>query len=55
MSTKNCQKCGTSVTADVQYCPNCGASFAVAPTKSELMVVTTSSIPGHLQFQDMRL
>jgi len=47
MSTKNCQKCGTSVTADVQYCPNCGASFAVAPTKSELMVVTTSSIPGY--------
>ena len=33
MSTKNCPKCGTS--------------FAVATTKSELMVVTTSTIPGY--------
>ena len=33
MSTKNCPKCGTS--------------FAVATTKSELMVVTISTIPGY--------
>ena len=46
MSTKNCKKCGVSSTADAQFCPNCGASFAVASTKSELMVVTTSTIPG---------
>ena len=47
MSTKNCKKCGSSSTADAQFCPKCGASFAVASTKSELMVVTTSTIPGY--------
>jgi len=47
MSTKNCKKCGSSSTADARFCPNCGASFAVASTKSELMVVTTSTIPGY--------
>jgi uncharacterized protein YbjQ (UPF0145 family)/ribosomal protein S27AE len=47
MSTKNCPKCGRSVTVDAQFCPKCGASFAVATTKSELMVVTTSTIPGY--------
>jgi len=47
MSTKNCKKCGSSSTADALFCPNCGASFAVASTKSELMVVTTSTIPGY--------
>ena len=47
MSTKNCQKCGTSVTVDAQFCPNCGASFGVASTKSELMVVTTYTISGY--------
>ena len=47
MSTKNCQKCGTPVTTDAQYCPNCGASFVVGTTKNELMVITTSTIPGY--------
>ncbi len=47
MSSKNCQKCGTSLIADAKYCPNCGASFASATSKSELMVVTTSTIPGY--------
>ena len=47
MSSNNCQKCGTSLTADAKYCPNCGASFTVATPKSELMVVTTSTIPGY--------
>ncbi len=47
MSSKNCQKCGTSVSADAEYYPNCGASFASATSKSELMVVTTSTIPGY--------
>ena len=47
MSSNNCQKCGTSLTADAKYCPNCGASFTVATSKSELMVVTTSTIPGY--------
>ena len=47
MSSNNCQKCGTSLTADAKYCPNCGSSFTVATSKSELMVVTTSTIPGY--------
>ena len=47
MSSKNCQKCGTSVSADAEYCPNCGAYFASTTSKSELMVVTTSTIPGY--------
>ena len=47
MSSKNCQKCRTSVSADAEYCPNCGASFASATSRSELMVVTTSTIPGY--------
>ena len=47
MSSKNCQKCRTSVSTDAEYCPNCGASFASATSKSELMVVTTSTIPGY--------
>jgi len=47
MSSKNCKKCGTSVSADAKYCPDCGASFTVATPKSELIVVTTSTIPGY--------
>jgi uncharacterized protein YbjQ (UPF0145 family) len=47
MSTKNCKKCGASSTADTQFCPNCGAPFAVASTKNELIVVTTATIPGY--------
>ena len=47
MSTKNCQKCGTSSTVDAQFCPKCGASFADASSKNELMVVTISTIPGY--------
>jgi len=26
-----CHQCGTQVANDLQFCPNCGASFAVAP------------------------
>ena len=47
MSSKNCKKCGTESTADAKFCPKCGASFAAATTKSKLMVVTTSTIPGY--------
>ena len=47
MPSKKCKKCGTSLTTDAKYCPNCGAAFTVATTKSELMVVTTSTIPGY--------
>ena len=53
MSTKNCPKCETSVTIDAQFCPNCGASFVGAPTNSELMVVTTSTIPGYVVVKAM--
>ena len=47
MSSKYCKKCGTESTADAKFCPKCGASFATATTKSKLMVVTTSTIPGY--------
>jgi len=47
MSTKRCPKCGNLSPAYAYFCPNCGESFAVAPTQSELMVVTTSTIPGY--------
>jgi len=47
MSSNYCKKCGTESTADAKFCPKCGASFATATTKSKLMVVTTSTIPGY--------
>ena len=46
MSTKNCPKCGKSSSLDAQFCPSCGASF-VATSQSEMIVVTTSTIPGY--------
>jgi len=46
MSTKFCSKCGKSSSVDGQFCPSCGASFA-ATLQSELIVVTTSVIPGY--------
>jgi uncharacterized protein YbjQ (UPF0145 family) len=46
MSTKYCSKCGKSSPVDVQFCANCGASFT-AKSNSELIVVTTSTIPGY--------
>ena len=45
MSTKNCKKCGASSSVDAQFCPSCGVSFA-ASSQSEIIVVTTSIIPG---------
>ena len=45
MSTKYCPKCGKSSSLDAQFCPSCGASFA-ATSQSEIIVVTTSTIPG---------
>ena len=47
MSSKNCKKCGSSSIVDAQFCSNCGASFATASSKNELMVVTISTIPGY--------
>jgi uncharacterized protein YbjQ (UPF0145 family) len=46
MSTKYCPKCGKSSPVDVKFCPSCGASFA-STAQSELIVVTTSTIPGY--------
>ena len=46
MSTKYCPKCGKSSPVDAQFCPSCGGSFAAKP-QSELIVVTTSTIPGY--------
>ena len=46
MSTKYCSKCGKPSSVDAQFCPSCGASFATT-AQSELIVVTTSTIPGY--------
>ena len=46
MSTKYCPKCGKTSPVDAQFCPSCGGSFAATP-QSELIVVTTSTIPGY--------
>ena len=46
MSTKYCSKCGKSSSVDTQFCPSCGQSFAASP-QSEMIVVTTSTIPGY--------
>ena len=46
MSTKYCPKCGKLSPVDAQFCPSCEGSFATTP-QSELIVVTTSTIPGY--------
>ena len=46
MSTRYCSKCGKSSSLDAQFCANCGASFTTT-LNSELIVVTTSTIPGY--------
>ncbi len=46
LSTKKCIKCGKPSPIHAQFCGNCGASFT--PTSNnELIVVTTSTIPGY--------
>ena len=45
MSDNKCKKCGNQVPSDAYYCPNCGALLKASDNK-ELMVVTTSNIPG---------
>jgi uncharacterized protein YbjQ (UPF0145 family) len=47
MSENKCKKCGNPVPSDAQFCPNCGASIGNSATVDDLMVVTTSSIPGY--------
>jgi uncharacterized protein YbjQ (UPF0145 family) len=46
MSTKKCAKCGKTSPIDAQFCGNCGASFS-STSNNELIVVTTSTIPGY--------
>ena len=46
LSTKKCTKCGKPSPIDAQFCGNCGASFT-STSNSELIVVTTSTIPGY--------
>jgi uncharacterized protein YbjQ (UPF0145 family) len=43
-----CSKCGSKVPADAVYCPNCGAALSIqSTTHSQIMVVTTPTLPGH--------
>jgi uncharacterized protein YbjQ (UPF0145 family) len=46
MSENKCKKCGNLVPSDAQFCPNCGALIG-SSTTDDLMVVTTSTIPGY--------
>lgn len=46
LSTKKCTKCGKPSPIDAQFCGNCGTSFT-STSNSELIVVTTSTIPGY--------
>jgi uncharacterized protein YbjQ (UPF0145 family) len=46
LSTKKCTKCEKPSPIDAQFCGNCGASFT-STSNSELIVVTTSTIPGY--------
>jgi uncharacterized protein YbjQ (UPF0145 family) len=47
MSTKQCRKCGNFSPAYAHFCPNCGESFTATTIRDELIVVTTSTIPGY--------
>lgn len=47
MSENKCKKCRNLISSDTQYCPNCGASVGSSSTIDDLMVVTTSTIPGY--------
>jgi uncharacterized protein YbjQ (UPF0145 family) len=43
-----CQKCGSKVSADAMYCPNCGAPLKVQSASQTLMtVVTIPTLPGY--------
>ena len=47
MSTKYCKTCGNLSPEYAHFCPNCGDSFGDVTTKKDLIVVTTSIIPGY--------
>ena len=47
MSTKPCKTCGNLSPEYAHFCPNCGDSFGDVTTKKDLIVVTTSIIPGY--------
>ena len=47
MSTKPCKTCGNLSPEYAHFCPNCGDSFGDVATKKDLIVVTTSAIPGY--------
>jgi uncharacterized protein YbjQ (UPF0145 family) len=46
MPSKYCPKCQNSIPIDSQFCPNCGGRLDLNP-QNELIVVTTSTIPGY--------
>ena len=34
-NTKYCRKCGTPVSADTRFCPNCGYEFTASPVSQD--------------------
>jgi len=47
-----CRSCGAQIPENAKFCPNCGASSEAAltgssPTTSDLIVVTTPTVPGY--------
>jgi uncharacterized protein YbjQ (UPF0145 family) len=47
MSEIFCPKCGSKVPGDAVYCPNCGAPLNAQSAQTQLMVVTTPTLPGY--------
>ena len=47
MSTKHCKTCGNLSPEYAHFCPNCGDPFGDIKTNKDLIVVTTSIIPGY--------
>lgn len=47
MPEMKCKNCGSIVPSDAQYCPNCGSPLKTSTGNIDLIVVTTSTIPGY--------
>lgn len=45
LDERYCSRCGMKSPSDASFCPNCGASFNVAPAR--VLVVTTPAVPGY--------
>jgi len=49
-----CHQCGTQVGSDLQFCPNCGASLAAAPTAAATAAPVVWAAPSGIKAQPGR-